>query len=334
MVSAAVGFQCPECVEEGRKTTREARTLAGGVIHGDPVLVTKVLIGINVALFMLQVATNDRVTNRFAMQGLAVAFEGEWWRLMTSAFLHTGITHIALNMLALWFIGGAIEPRLGRWRYLTVYLLSALGGSVLSYAVDSPLQSSVGASGAVFGLFGALFVLMRRLRFEVGGLISIIVINVVIGFLPGLNINWRAHLGGLIIGTVLTAVMVYTPQPRRLVASVVASVVVLVGCTGVTVWRTDQINSCLDGTQNPTICFDDITIVGAPEGSDPGGGVATRTAVDASRQIQLLEATADLDTHRDSVRRVGASNSELRERLRVQHLVATGYWVSEAQLAV
>ena len=79
------------------------------------------------------------------------------------------------------FIGGAVEPRLGRWRYVTVYLLSALGGSVLSYAVDSPFQASVGASGAVFGLFGALFVLMRRLRFEVGGLISIIVINVVIG---------------------------------------------------------------------------------------------------------------------------------------------------------
>ncbi|MEO8105902.1 MAG: rhomboid family intramembrane serine protease [Actinomycetes bacterium] len=284
MVSASVGFQCPECVAEGRKTTREARNLAGGVLHGDPVLVTKVLIAINVALFFLQVATNDRVTNRFAMQGLAVALDGEWWRLMTSAFLHTGITHIALNMLALWFIGGAVEPRLGRWRYLTVYLLSALGGSVLSYAVDSPFQYSVGASGAVFGLFGALFVLMRRLRFEVGGLISIMVINVVIGFVPGLNINWRAHLGGLIVGTLLTAVMVYTPQSRRLAASIVASAVVLVGCAGVTVWRTGQINACLDGTQNPTICLDDITIVGAPAVSEPAGGIAAHPGVAAPRQ--------------------------------------------------
>ena len=284
MVSAAVGFQCPECVAEGRKTTREARNLAGGVLHGDPVLVTKVLIAINVGLFVVQVATNDRVTSRFAMQGFAVALEGEWWRLMTSAFLHTGVTHIALNMLALWFIGAAVEPRLGRWRYLTIYLLSALGGSVLSYAVDSPLQYSVGASGAVFGLFGALFVLMRRLRFEVGGLISIMAINVVIGFVPGLNINWRAHLGGLIVGTVLTAVMVYTPQARRLVASIVASVVVLVGCVGVTVWRTDQINGCLDGTQNPNICLDDITIVGAPPVSGRSDGIATNPGVAASRQ--------------------------------------------------
>lgn len=284
MVSAAVGFQCPSCVDEGRKTTRQAKNLAGGAIHGDPVLVTKVLIGINVALFMLQVATDDRVTNRFAMQGLAVAYDGEWWRLMTSAFLHTGVTHIALNMLALWLIGGAVEPRLGRWRYLAVYLLSALGGSVLSYAVDSPFQSSVGASGAVFGLFGALFVLMRRLRFDVGGLISIIVINVVIGFVPGLNINWRAHLGGLIVGTVLTAVMVYTPQTRRLLASAVASAVVLVVCVGVTVWRTGQINDCLDGTQNPTVCLDDITIVGARAGSASAGWIATSPGVTTARQ--------------------------------------------------
>lgn len=282
MVSAAVGFQCPDCVREGKQTTRQVRNLAGGAIHGDPVLVTKILIAVNVGAFVLQYVSNDRITNRFAMQGLAVALDGEWWRLMTSAFLHAGVTHIALNMLALWFIGGAVEPRLGRWRYATVYLLSALGGSVLSYAVDSPFQASVGASGAVFGLFGALFVLMRRLRFEVGGLISIIVINVVIGFVPGFNINWRAHLGGLIVGTILTAVMVYAPQRQRLVASIAASVVVVVLCVGVTVWRTDQINGCVDGTQNPNTCLDGITLVGAPA-SRAGGGIATSAAVRAAR---------------------------------------------------
>lgn len=282
MVSAAVGFQCPDCVREGKQTTRQVRNLAGGAIHGDPVLVTKILIAVNVGAFVLQYVSNDRITNRFAMQGLAVALDGEWWRLMTSAFLHAGVTHIALNMLALWFIGGAVEPRLGRWRYATVYLLSALGGSVLSYAVDSPFQASVGASGAVFGLFGALFVLMRRLRFEVGGLISIIVINVVIGFVPGFNINWRAHLGGLIVGSILTAVMVYAPQGQRLVASIAASVVVVVLCVGVTVWRTDQINGCVDGTQNPNTCLDGITLVGAPA-SRAGGGIATSAAVRAAR---------------------------------------------------
>jgi membrane associated rhomboid family serine protease len=281
MVAAAVGFQCPECVREGKATTRPTRTLAGGAVHGDPVLVTKILIAANVALFVLQYATNDRLTSRFAMQGFAVAVDGEWWRLVTSAFLHTGLTHLAFNMLALWFVGSAIEPRLGRWRYLTVYLLSALGGSVLSYAVDSPFQSSVGASGAVFGLFGALFVLMRRLRFDVGGIIGLIVVNVVIGFLPGLNINWRAHLGGLIVGTVLTAAMVYAPQRHRLGVAIGASFAVFALCVAVSTWRTDQINACLDGIQNPNTCLSDITYLGAT-GSGADRWVMTSTAVDAS----------------------------------------------------
>ncbi|MCZ3389227.1 MAG: rhomboid family intramembrane serine protease [Actinomycetia bacterium] len=268
-------------MREGKATTRATRTLAGGAIHGDPVLVTKILLAANVVLFVLQYATNDRLTNRFAMQGFAVAVDGEWWRLVTSAFLHTGVTHLAFNMLALWFVGSEIEPRLGRWRYLTVYLLSALGGSVLSYAVDSPFQTSVGASGAVFGLFGALFVLMRRLRFDVGGIIGLIVVNVVIGFLPGLNINWRAHLGGLIVGTVLTAAMVYAPQRHRLSVAIGASFAIFAVCVAVTVWRTDQINACLTGTQNPNSCINDITYLGAT-GSAIGGAVAAGPAVRTS----------------------------------------------------
>jgi membrane associated rhomboid family serine protease len=280
MVTAAVGFQCPECVREGKATTRATRNLAGGAIHGDPVLITKILIAANVALFVLQYATNDRLTNRFAMQGFAVAVDGEWWRLVTSAFLHTGLTHLAFNMLALWFVGSAIEPRLGRWRYLTVYLLSALGGSVLSYAVDSPFQYSVGASGAVFGLFGALFVLMRRLRFDVGGIIGLIVVNAVIGFLPGLNINWRAHLGGLIVGTLLTAAMVYAPQRHRLGVAIGASFAVFALCVAVTTWRTNQINGCLDGSQNPNVCITDITYIGAAS-SGTDVSVTPSPAVDA-----------------------------------------------------
>ncbi len=281
MVTAAVGFQCPECVREGKATTRATRTLAGGAIHGDPVLVTKILLAANVILFVLQYATSDRLTTRFAMQGFAVAIDGEWWRLVTSAFLHTGVTHLAFNMLALWFVGSEIEPRLGRWRYLTVYFMSALGGSVLSYAVDSPFQTSVGASGAVFGLFGALFVLMRRLRFDVGGIIGLIVVNVVIGFLPGLNINWRAHLGGLIVGTVLTAAMVYAPQRHRLSVAIGASFAILAVCVAVTGWRTNQINGCLTGVQNPNSCISDITYLGAT-GSATGGAVAAGPAVQAS----------------------------------------------------
>jgi membrane associated rhomboid family serine protease len=186
-------------------------------------------------------------------------------------------------MLALWLVGGAVESRLGRWRYLVVYLLSALGGSVLSYAVDSPLQTSVGASGAVFGLFGALFVLMLRLRFDVGGLIAIIAINVVIGFVPGFNINWRAHLGGLLVGTLLTAAMVYTPKRSRLAVSIGASVLVLLVCAGVSVSRSAEIDACVDGASISRSCLDDLTVIGAATRPAPlPGGVASHASVDAA----------------------------------------------------
>lgn len=271
MVSAAVGFQCPDCVREGQATVREARTLTGGTIHGDPILVSKILIGLIVAVFVVNLALDDRLFELFAMQGAAVALDGEQYRLVTSAFLHSGLTHLAFNMLALWFVGGAVEPRLGRWRYLAVYLLSALGGSVLSYVVDSPLQVSVGASGAVFGLFGALFVLMRKLRFDVGGLVGLIAINAVIGFIPGLNINWRAHLGGLIVGTLLTLVMVYAPQRNRVIWAVGGTFVMLAVMAVATAQRSGEIEGCSQEVNGEwrydPVCMDDITLIGAPTSS-------------------------------------------------------------------
>ena len=245
MVTAAVGFQCPDCVREGNRDLKQGRTISGGAIHGDPVLVTKILIGINVLIYGLQMLSSDQLITKYSQFGFAIALNGEWWRLITSAFLHVSITHVLFNMLALWFVGSAIEPRLGRWRYLTVYLVSALAGSTLSYVVDPLSQPSVGASGAVFGLFGALFVLALRLHFDVRGIIGLIVVNAVIGFIPGMNINWRAHLGGLIAGTLLTAVMVYTPQRQRLWMSIGASALLVVVCLGATVARTDQVQSCV-----------------------------------------------------------------------------------------
>ncbi|MEO8328459.1 MAG: rhomboid family intramembrane serine protease [Candidatus Nanopelagicales bacterium] len=231
-------------MREGNKDVRVGRTITGGTIHSDPALITKILVGINVAVYLAQYLSDGVVNDRFEMMGLRVAFDGDSYRLLTSAFLHASITHLLLNMLALWVVGSVVEPRLGRWRYLTVYLVSALAGSAFSYAVDSVFQRSVGASGAVFGLFGALFVLALRLRFDVRGIITIIAINVVIGFIPGFNINWRAHLGGLVAGALLTAAMVYAPQRNRVVISIVASAALIAVCVYATVWRSEQINAC------------------------------------------------------------------------------------------
>ena len=267
MVSAPVGFQCPECVQEGREQTREARTLAGGTLHRDSMLVTKVLLALNVLVYVVGLAVGDRLAIDFSLYGVAVAVYDEQYRMLTSAFLHTGFTHLAFNMIALWYVGSAVEERLGRWRYLTVYLLSALGGSVLSYAVDSPFQTSVGASGAVFGLFGALFVLAVKLRFDLGGLIALIAINVVIGFFPGLHINWRAHFGGLIVGGLLTMAMVYAPQRNRFLWSAVASVAMFLVLASATVIRSNEITECT--SQDPSgrdvydpVCMQDLTRYG------------------------------------------------------------------------
>jgi membrane associated rhomboid family serine protease len=195
------------------------------------------------------------------MSGGTVAFLGEWWRLITAAFLHASLTHLLLNMLALWVVGSVVEPRLGRWRYLTVYLVSALAGSVFSYLADPVSQASVGASGAVFGLFGSLFVLALRLRFDVRGILAIIAINAVIGFIPGFNINWRAHLGGLVAGALLTAAMVYAPQRHRLLISIGASVLIVVLCIAGTVFRTEQIQACVTEGQSFQAC--DTSVWGA-----------------------------------------------------------------------
>ncbi len=243
MTSAPVGFHCPECVAtaHAEADARAPRGLAGARLHGDPHLVTKILIGVDVVIYALQYLSNDRLTVNYWQRGIEIA-NGDWWRLITAAFLHASLTHLLFNMAALWFVGSAVEPRIGRWRYLAVFLLSALGGSVLSYVVDSPTIPTVGASGAVFGLFGSILILALRLRLDIAGILGIIVINGVLGFvIPG--INWRAHLGGLIVGSVVTAAMVYPPQRYRTAVTIATMVGVVVVCVAAASWRTASLLS-------------------------------------------------------------------------------------------
>ncbi|WP_328299756.1 rhomboid family intramembrane serine protease [Streptomyces sp. NBC_00435] len=216
MISASVGFQCPECVREGSGTghgpaANVPRTVAGGVVAADPYLVTKILIGINVAVFLAvwvfpRLAIHLELLGRYWEQvggppeGVST---GEYYRLMTSAFLHTAPWHILGNMLALWYIGGPLEQALGRARYLTVYLLSALGGSALVYLLTPMNVATLGASGAVFGLLGATVVLARRMRYEMRPLITMAVFMLVLTFVPGLNVSWQAHIGGLVTGVLI-----------------------------------------------------------------------------------------------------------------------------------
>ncbi|PZT72991.1 MULTISPECIES: rhomboid family intramembrane serine protease [unclassified Streptomyces] len=247
MIGASVGFQCPDCVRQGSGTGHGAtaarpRTLAGGVVADDPRLITKILIGINIAVFVAA-AMDKALLDDLMLLGRAIVHdhgpvegiaEGQWYRLVTAMFLHEEPWHIAFNMLGLWWLGGPLEAVLGRVRYLSLYLLSGLAGSALTYWLAAPNQPSLGASGAVWGLLGATAVLMRRLNYDMRPVFALVALNLVITFNPWGGIAWQAHIGGLIAGVLIGIGMVHAPRERRdlvqfgTCAAVLAATVVIV----------------------------------------------------------------------------------------------------------
>lgn len=163
MISASVGFQCPECVHGAAASTPRIKTPIGAPATEKPT-VTYALIGINVFAFLLMLVSGiDQTATQWGMFPPSIALDNEWWRLVTSAFLHGGWLHIAFNMYVLYALGPSLERVLGHSRYLVLYLMAALGGAVCSYAFSDVMTVSVGASGAIFGLMGALVVAGRKL---------------------------------------------------------------------------------------------------------------------------------------------------------------------------
>ncbi len=206
-------------------------------------LVTYTLIGLNVLAFVLQTMAPG-LERQLVLWPPAVA-DGEWYRLVTSAFLHYGITHILFNMWALYVLGPPLEVVLGKLRYGALYGLSALGGSVLVYLL-SPLQTATaGASGAIFGLFGATFVVAKRLNLDVRWVVTLIGINVaftlVVPLISSQNISWQGHLGGLVTGGLVAAAFVYPPQARRNVVQVATVIGALVLFVVLIWWRTHSL---------------------------------------------------------------------------------------------
>ncbi|MFE0042142.1 rhomboid family intramembrane serine protease [Streptomyces albireticuli] len=231
MVSASVGFQCPDCVSgrtdaagSGQGPGRAVpvrdttpRTIAGAAHSADPRLVTKVLLGLNVALWIAVMSVGDELVfdlDLFTRLGPYGVAEGEWYRLLTSTFLHQAPMHLAFNMLSLWWLGPPLEAALGRARFLALYLLSGLGGSALTYLVTGPYEPSLGASGAIFGLLGATAVLMRRLNYDMRPVIALLVLNLIFTF-TWHNIAWQAHIGGLVMGTAVAYGLVHAPREKR-----------------------------------------------------------------------------------------------------------------------
>lgn len=225
---AAVGVICPECLAEqaasrtpAQRTAERRWSRPRAVAVGDTrPLVTYAIIAVTSLAFLVGLipGVGDTVQDALAFWAptlypeLTGTFEP--WRLLTAALVHSGFWHIGLNMLALWLMGRSLEPLLGRWRFLTLYVLSALGGSV-AVALLSFTTPVVGASGAIFGLFGALIVIGRHIGANIGGIAIILAINLAIGFIPGFNVSWQAHVGGLVVGALVGLVYARTRSVRR-----------------------------------------------------------------------------------------------------------------------
>ena len=215
MTVAPVGLRCPDHSGKPQGVARVRRQVRRAGWAGTGALVTKTLIAINVLVFLAEIATGSGATgagsggsvvDRFALFGPDVA-NGDWWRLITSGFLHANVLHIGLNMLILWLVGSPLEEMLGRGRYLLLYFVSLLAGSA-GALLQAPLVTTVGASGAIFGLFGALLVLEYFATGQIvgGQAFGLIVINLVFSFTFS-NISWGGHIGGLVGGILGTLVL-------------------------------------------------------------------------------------------------------------------------------
>ncbi len=241
MRSAAVGHQCVDCVAAAAQGVPQARTAFGAVLRpsAKPV-VTYALIAVNVLMFVLQMTSRD-LQRQLVLWAPGVA-GGEYYRLITSAFMHYGILHLLFNMWALYVIGPPLERWLGRLRFGALYGLSALGGSVLVYLLAPIGAATAGASGAVFGLFGATFVVAKRLNLDVRWVVILIAINLVMTFTVP-SISWQGHVGGLLTGALIAAAYTYAPRANRNLVQGGVSVGVFVVFAALIYWRSADLIS-------------------------------------------------------------------------------------------
>lgn len=251
MRDAAVGFQCPDCVRSGAKETRQGRAMYGGRHSRDPRLTTYVLVALNALVWLAITATGGRSSRLVDLLALTPGGQcaslgtpgasyfsignealclastagdgrwvpgvasGAWWQLVTSAFTHVAVWHVAFNLLALAVVGPATEAVMGRARFLAVYLIGALGGSTAVMWWSDTNQSTVGVSGAIFGLLGALLVAFTQARRDTRWIVQNLMLGLLITVVGWRFISWQGHLGGLLAGAAAAAIVAYAPRRRR-----------------------------------------------------------------------------------------------------------------------
>lgn len=265
MHEASVGFQCPECVAEGRRTTRQATGRFGGGAVAKTEFVTFTLIALNVAVFLIDaVLSKGSSLGGFglgggggfspaqlygAVLGLSAGYEGTtytgiadgaYYRLITADFVHFGLLHIALNMYALYILGRYLERTLGHLRFAALYLVAGIGGNVAVYMFSAPDQLSAGASTSIFGLFVAVFFINRKLGRETTSIVVLLVINVMATFWVR-SISIAGHIGGLVTGALLSLGLAYAPRKQRSLVQWGSFGVVLIVLVVMTVYRTQEL---------------------------------------------------------------------------------------------
>jgi membrane associated rhomboid family serine protease len=268
MRPAAVGFQCPECVKEGAKTTRSGRTAYGGLRPTDASITSGVLIALNAAVWLAVIATggsSSKLLNWLVLRTQALCdspgpgatdvshsvcdqaggvylpgvVDGAYWQLVTSMFTHVQLWHIGFNMLALWVLGPQLELAIGRARFLALYFISGLAGSALVIwaGPEFSLGGTLGASGAIFGLMGALAIVALKVGGDVRGVLTWIGINFFLTFLIA-HISWQGHVGGFLAGTAVGLILVYAPRgPRRTAVQVAGTSVIALAVAAAIVLR-------------------------------------------------------------------------------------------------
>jgi membrane associated rhomboid family serine protease len=213
MNSAAVGFQCPNCFNEGVRSVPRTRTSLGGIQRaGSQQIVTYTILALNVLVFIIVRAGSPQIVGDLVMVPVLTASEP--WRLLTSAFTHVQIFHIFSNLFMLWQLGPPLEQMLGRLRFTILYVLSALGGSVAVYFLSAPGGATLGASGAVLGLVGALLVISRARGMDVTWILMYVAVTAFLSFaIP--NVSWQGHLGGFVVGAAVAWIFLKLSNQNR-----------------------------------------------------------------------------------------------------------------------
>ena len=204
MRSASIGYQCPECASDSTPVIKGI-SKNSFIPNQENNQATKFLSIALISIYVAQFVLGDILISNFALFAPSVS-TGQWWRLLTAGFLHGSILHLLFNVYILWVLGSQLESILGKRKFIVIYFVSLIGGSVASFLFSPFGTYSIGASGAIFGLMGAMLVVGRKKRLDISQVAVLVILNVVIGFVLS-GIDWRAHLGGLAAGSLIAWVL-------------------------------------------------------------------------------------------------------------------------------